>query len=625
MGYQREIRQNSIDSHQTSPGYVVTFLRWSNRSTKYYNNEEPLDTRNPFVVVNDAVSIVVSNSKKGLAPTTTIVLKGGDINYATAVHPGDFVFVNMLNWEEDARRVAGKARAKQPINKLGDGFKGVFRIQNVVKNLKVDPASGKKSLTYTVTAAGFTEFNNVMYYNPAIAASFRDKGATLWSTAIGEIYQDLLKSNSDIQVILKSLLKILIGKSRKDFDAKIKNYGNTHFKVPTLLGALLGRPKAKYATEIFNYLLGVWPDSRNLIANDRNIGPGFNPGVNADEGENFYKTKTELQGNKEVFIENWNNNTVWSILQGNLNAALNEMYTTYRVSPDNRVMPTVVIRQKPFTNSHFKMPAHLTDVPKTKFLELPRWVISANLLLDQQTSKNEAARHNFVQVFTRSLADVAEQDQAQQIALTNFVIDEGDIQRQGLRPYVVTSNFDFPTRERQKRIRAAEWANLVADWIIDGHLKESGTFKFAGIQDPISVGDNLEFDNIVYHIESVSHSMNISPNGKKMFRTSVVVSYGIDKRSNKNGPVYANMVHTDAWTDQVEDWEHERILPGIGDTQDIPGRVEGEEAKETKQKSFTPPELTRPRRKTAENRQNNTGEDLRYSQDDGGRSGKKKK
>lgn len=616
MSYVREIRQNSIDSHQTSPGYVLTFLRWSNRDTYNYTIGAPgaLETRNPLVVVNDAIQVITSNTKKGLTPSATIMLKGGDINYSTAIHPGDFVFVNMLNWETDVERVADKARTIQPINKVGDGFCGVFRIQNLVEKVVVDPNSGKKSLTYTVTAAGFTEFNNVMYYNPAIAAAFRDKGAALWSTAVGEYYQDLLKSNSEIQPILKALFKVLIGKSFKDFDPKIKNYGNTHFKIPATLGALLGRPTATYATDVFNYILGVWGSSRGGLVNDQNIGLGFNPDFDTESEGNFYSTGIDLQGNKEVFIENWNSNTAWSILQGNSNPVLNEMYTTYRVSPDNDVVPTIVVRQKPFTTPHFIPP---TGFPVTKYFDLPRWKISANLLLSKETSKNEAARFNFVQVFTRALADTADMDMAQQIALGNFQYDEEDIQRQGLRPYVVTSNFDFPIKERNKRIRAKEWSEIVSDWIIDGHLKESGTFTFFGIQDPISVGDNLEFDNIIYHIESVTKVMVQSPTGKKTFRTKITVSYGMDKRSSKTGPVYANMTHTDAHTRNQEDWEHERILPGIGDTQDVPGRIKGEEVRETRQGSFTPRVLRKTREKSKES---NTGEDRKHGKDDGGTS-----
>lgn len=603
MGYVKEIKPNSTDSHQVSPAYVLTFLRWSNRDSYNYSGDS-LEVRQPMVVYNDALSISLTEAKSAMSSTATVVLKCGDINYSTALHPGDFMVVNLVNWDTDAQRIHDLALALKPINNVNDGFKGIYKIQSVVKNLAVDPGTGMKFLTVTLTAASHTEFNNVIYYNPAIAAAFRDQGASLWSTAVGDYYTSKLKAESSVQEVVKDLFKILIGQSNKKFDPKIKNYGNTHFKIPSTLGALIGRPDIKYANEFFNYVIGIWQDSKQGSMNQSNLGPGFNPSFKADV--NMIETGRPLAGRKLVQIENWNNQTAWSIIQGNINSTLNEMYTCHRVGPDNKVYPTVVVRQKPFTSEHFKGASTIT-----KFFQVPRWKISANLMKSLQTSRNDAARFNFVQVFTRQLADTAEMDMAQQIQEGNFFFDKGDIERQGLRPYVLTSNFDFPSSKdpsgNGKKLHGREWAEIVSDWIIDGHLKESGVLAFHGIQDPISVGDNIEFDGIIYHIEAVSHVMTISAgtDAKKSWTTRITVSFGMDMRSSKDGPVYSNMDNTDAQTANVEDWANERILPGISDTQDISGRVRGEEIKPTRQASFTPANLRKKRTKTKES---NSGE-----------------
>lgn len=617
MAYIRDIRQNTIDSHQSSPGYVLTFLRWSNRDTfNYKNNGGPLEVREPLVVINDALQVSIGQKKNNPNHTCSMVLKNGSLNYPSAIHPGDFVIVNLLDWEEDVDRVAEKARLRKPINDLADGFKGVYKIQSVVKSIAVS-GNGAKTTTTTVTAVAFTELQNYIYYNPAIAAAFADRGTNLWATAIGEYYQDLLKTESSVQTILKALFKIFLGKSNKDFDSKIKNYGNTHFKIPTTLGDLLGVKNAKYVNEVYNYVLGVWKASKNLNANESNIGVGFNPSVNQESEGNFYNTGLTLQGNKEVSLENWNNNTAWSILQGYLNSVMNEMYTTFRVTPENKIMPTIVVRQKPFTNRHFKVP---NGFPVTQYLELPRWNISPNLILDIQLAKNEAARYNFVQVFTRSLSDIAEMDMAQQIELGNFVEDREDIQRNGLKPYVVTSNFDFPTQSN-KRIRAKEWSQIVSDWVLNGHLKTSGKIKLVGIQDPISVGDNIQLDNVVLHIEGVQHTLTMA-NDKKIFRTVLTVSQGLDDRSSVSGPVYPDMDNPNAVTNLIQDYENERLLPGISDTQDVFGRTEGEQFKIPASSSFTQANL----RKTKPKVTSNTGEEPNPGKTDGGQSiGSRKK
>ena len=613
MPYTRNIGQNSVDSHQTSPGYVLTCLRWSNRDTYNYVSEDALDVRQPLVIINDALQVNVSNTKKGLTTSMSATLKGGDLNYATALNPGDFIMVNMLNWETDVWRVATKARNLEQINKHGDGFKGLFKVQTVRKVIKTS-AAGVKTVTYTIHASGFTEFANVMMYNPAIVAAFREQGTNLYSTAIGEYYQNKLKANAGVQEIMKDLFKILIGKSNKDISTKVKNYGNTHFRVPKSLGKLLGR-NMSFATETFNYIIGVWGASKSGLAT--NLADGMNPNIKLDDGPNFYKAHDPLQGNKQIFVENWNNNQAWSILQNNSNSVMNEMYTTYRIGPDNSVMPTVIVRQKPFTTPHFKAPM---GFPVTRFFDLPRWKISSNLLLEADIGKNEAARMNFVQVFTRALSDTQDQDMAQQIALGNFQYDDGDISRNGLRPYVVTSNFDFPISNGQKdegkKLRAKEWSEIVSDWVIDGHMKVSGSLKFIGIQDPISVGDNIELDGIILHIESVTHTMTMVGD-KKSFRTTIQVSYGMDVRSSRLRPVYAEMDHTDAHTKNIEDYNNERLLPGTSDTQHSLGRrqTDGEETKETRQKSFTL--AGKNRDKPTES---NTGEVIKPDKDDGGKA-----
>ena len=92
----KEIKMNSYDSHQTSPGMMLTCLRWGVRDTVNYPGD-PLGTRDPMIVYNDMITCTVANTKVGLTPQLNVELKAGDINYATALHPGDFVILNMVN------------------------------------------------------------------------------------------------------------------------------------------------------------------------------------------------------------------------------------------------------------------------------------------------------------------------------------------------------------------------------------------------------------------------------------------------------------------------------------------------------------------------------------------------
>jgi hypothetical protein len=576
MAYEKKIDPNSTDSHQTSPGAVITILQWADRVpvidgvNNNTSNGDGLSTREkPFAIHSDILNVSFSHTKSQLSPTFTATLVMGDINYATAIHPGDFAFLNIVNWQEKSVDIASRAYNLKPINGINDGFCGIFKIQTVRKTLSVD-ANGVKTYLCQIAAAGFTEFNNILSFNPAIAAAFNSSGANLSQFYLGDYFADRLKSIVGIQEIIQDLFVILIGKSLKK-EEKAENYGNRHFKLPDTVGQLLGIEGVKYASEMYNYITGVWGSG--------SLSDGFNPGFN-DEGNsrgnngsavnNFFETTSPLQGDILIGLDDWNNTTAWSIIQQYINSAMNEIYTCYRVSPgDNSlVLPTVVVRQKPFTSESFES----NGMPVTEFTSLPRWVLNPDLVFSTTLGFEEAARINFVQCFTRRLAATGPQDQAIQIAMGNFFYDKEDIQRNGLKPYIINSNFDFATKGKEE-LRAKPWARINADWVIGTHLKESGTIECVGIPDAICVGDNIRYDGTIYHIESITKNLYLAMDGKNRFTTSLKVSYGIRNKSDVIEVKYPEMTNQDSQTNREQDYNKgSKILPGFSDTEDIDPR-----------------------------------------------------
>jgi hypothetical protein len=238
-------------------------------------------------------------------------------------------------------------------------------------------------------------------------------------------------------------------------------------------------------------------------------------------------------------------------------------------------MPTLVFRQIPFTNEDFSNTIKSsskslldTSIPVTRFLTLPRWKINPALILEQDIGREEAARINFVQFFGRSSLGVEGADIAAEIAQGNYLYDINDVQRSGLRPYIVTTQFDDPTNVN-KDYRSPVWAKILGDCLIGGHLKLNGTIQTAGISDPISVGDNLEFDGIVYHIEQIAHSCNYSKKGDRIFRTTISLSNGISISSSATGTRYAEMNYTQANDLRNRDHNNNSILPGVSESQDV--------------------------------------------------------
>jgi hypothetical protein len=593
--YVKTINPNGNDGvHSVSPHWVLTFVRWENRhlniSQEGLNNEQIfnfLASRPPMVVENDCASVSVSYSKENHTPSMQALLYPGDVNYLTAVAPGDFVFVNMLNFPEDARRVAKKASKSEPINGVEDGFKGLFKIQSVRRVLTIDPAVGAKRVMFQISGFGFTEFNNTLYFNPFLLTPSQLKNDILFVSRISEIWEQYVgdKGIINVQDILRILIDSSIGigfnKKLTVLKENLKITQNTHFYIPKEVASLLDVPEAKAAKDIYNYLFGIQTYS-NTNDEYATLKEGMNPVIKSVEGR-YYLTDKKCQGWSFLKAEYWNQVAVWSILNEYTNSPINELFVTLRVSPEGRVMPTVVFRQMPFSSESYQGVS-------TKFLNLPRWRISPDLLLDINIGRDEAARINFVQVFG-TLPNVSNNTNqgliANQINGENYQLDILDVRRSGLKPYIISSNFDNNISTKQA-VLAPTWAKLLGDFLIGGHLKLNGSIECHGIVDPISVGDNIELDGIVYHIEGISHRCSLTVDGKKTFTTSIQMSHGVDIRSEEGKKIFGQMDNVDMQTEQKEDFDkRDKNLPGFSDDQYILGREENPSINSTKNKSFS--------------------------------------
>lgn len=577
---------NEDDSvHQVSPAWVLTFIAWNIRDTLRAAgpnglSKTLLQVRDPIVVENDCEQVSVNVNKANLTDSMNAILVETDVNYATAVAPGDFVFVNILNWEEDARRVANQARAKQPINGINDGFKGFFKIQSVRKVDFVDPRSGVRRVMIKIQGFSFTEFNNMIYFNPYILTSNSgsDKEKLIFATNLLDGYVQLTTQNRNptCQDIIRELIQLFIGRGVDDRGVRAVSgtdvTPNVQFYIPALVGQLLGVPNAVAAKDIYNYLMGIQSYSSSP---SQTLQDGMNPDFNQTPINRFYTTGHLCQGQTLFNADYWNGTNAWSIISQYINAPLNELYTCFRISPEGNVMPTVVYRQTPFTSELFGQAPFQSNAIVTKFLSLPRWEIDSALILNYDLGRDESARINFFQMYTRppEMTKGAGSLSAQ-TAANNYVSDVNDITRSGLRPSIITTAFlDLTVLVNNGEV-SKDWATIVGDALMGGHLKLNGTIESAGIVDPIAVGDNFEYDDNVYHIEEVLHVASISPEtGIKSFRTTLKLSAGVSIADNRSGLAYPEMINTNAYKDRANNFNNgDQSLPGISEEQSKVGR-----------------------------------------------------
>lgn len=570
--------------HQSSPAWVLTFVRWNVRDTlraipSTGGGEELLAVREPLVVENDCVQLNINVNKGNLTHSFNATLLETDVNYSTAIHPGDFVLVNILNWESDARRIVNIARSKSkgPINRVKDGFKGIFKVQGVRKQVQVDPDTGTVRVYYRVNGFAFTEFNNSMYYNPYLRTDNQGSGkdSLLFASNLQEDYHQLINpdNNPYCQDIIKFLIESFIGSGISDkgetFAGGSPITANTHFYIPQQVGTFLGVNKAKAAKDVYNYLFGIQQYAGSSSAT---YSKGFNPANLQEPKGRFFYTSQKCPGQSLLRAEYWNQQKAWSILNQYTNAPLNELYTCFRVSPTGAVMPTVVFRQIPFNSDSFgKTEVFNQNVPVTKFSSLPRWKIHPAMIFNIDIGMDEAARINFVQYYASPPADVKKADayMSVQTAAGNYVYDVNDVVRSGLRPYIVTTSFQDLTIHKDK-YTSRQWAQVLGDCVIGGHLKMNGTVECAGIVAPIAVGDNFEYGATIYHIEEVNHTCSINPQtGVKIFRTVLKLSNGVSVLTNDKGIVYSEMLHTRGYQDRADNFINgNKVLPGVSEEQD---------------------------------------------------------
>jgi hypothetical protein len=149
-----------------------------------------------------------------------------------------------------------------------------------------------------------------------------------------------------------------------------------------------------------------------------------------------------------------------------------------------------------------------------------------------------------------------------------------DIKRSGLKAYVMWNSFDNYLANKDA-LYAPTWTKLIADAIIGGHLKLNGSVESYGIEAPIAIGDNLELDGVVYHIEALTHTAQLSPNGPKQFRTSLDLSHGVDLNSENNVKIFAQMRNESMNLENKEDQQFDSVLPNIASNSIVNGEDQG--------------------------------------------------
>jgi hypothetical protein len=478
--------------------------------------------------------------------------------------PGDWIFAWVWNNGEDAERVLKAIRNVKPANKTMDGLKFVGRVHSVRKNIAM--SGDKRLVSYSLQAVGFSELDTAFFYDTALAntadvekrlgqimarvglnfsemcdqaqaraGSLKDNTAYLITKMIDLVLgasaqtshvNDAAKESIAIQRGSDKASGISTPKSIENLipSPQVSNEAPYSYLVPKTVGLLLGfdPDMASKAQELFGYadilqtLVGVQTYSKH----GKSIAEDFFPDLNSSQSlGSRWVTPIDLKGTFLPTESAFVNRPLWQMISQYNNRAINEMYTALKLTPRG-ILPTVVVRQIPFSSESI---VPNPDFPLTTFLGLPRWDLSSSLIYSLDVGRSDTTHTNLVHIYGN--ADDFEHNQAMtlQMGRSPPIFDDVDIARSGLRADMEIINCALYDQIEQPEF----WMKAVADWKFGSQYTLNGSVQCLGIQSPISEGDNIEIEEMAYHIEEVTHRWGISPDGQKNFTTALGLSNGI--------------------------------------------------------------------------------------------------
>ena len=555
MGKVTEIKPSHQDSHQSQPAICVKFFSFDVKDTYYQTdlkdqNGREIDFLNTtqYTVVSDVLNCSISSDKNNFLHTAELTLASGDINYLHALSAGDhamiWLFDDTTKYEEYSLRILNN----QQSNQSDSGLKFIGRVHSVRQILNTQ-ANGVKTLRYLVTLKGFAELETVVYFNPYLkdTVSTQIQGGEGGASSVMRGYQffseiskkwaDMFfsssKTGASAQELVKFFVRVFLGdgpqnQNKRVGDGTAKQSPNGAYLIPAPVANILGITSPSDKSYTYQDLLNAYIGIQNYGQDS------YHPDVK-NASQNQKDTKQGIYGYYYSMPDNFSGVTLWSLITGHANTQLNECYTTLRRTPSGAIMPHLIVRQQPYTSDKGQAKFKEEQIFFTKMTSLPKWKISsAQIIGAANIGTSDSARINFVQVYGNAndnTGNPAHTQLQQQIYQGNMQFDSGDILRNGTRVAVINTMSDITGQvgdpSNTSKLLVSEWAKVIGDFYLNGHLKISGSITTFGIMEPIQIGDNVEFDGITAHIEGISHQYQVMPNGIKAFQTTISFSHGL--------------------------------------------------------------------------------------------------
>lgn len=485
------------------------------------------------------IQLTVRQTKDSHQGMMSIAMKDVDGDLLSRINPGDWVVCWMFDNNAGAERLRDKLKnfpnISSGLNGFDSGLKFMGKIFSARKNVQVNNFGGKNKIIQ-VLATSFSELDSNIYFDQQLSTNFFN-GLEFMGTISEELGRDI-HTPYDVNSGFAKLLATFMGIGLKGNSANSKAQMSKPLLIPSEMGRILGKTNVENYIDVLDTYIGIQKYSDYMPEGLGNTGTITltKKQTEPSPAKSIVYTPQTLIGYVYPFIQPYNNVPMWGILKETVNDTVNEMYTVMRAGPDWSIQPTLMVRQIPFNTDDFSK--YPDAPPHTTFRSLPRWLATDEIVTGYSIGKSESLRINFVRIQGAGVLNPAAVQNAAR-ALVNPVADAVDIQRNGLRGFLTSIN---STYGEDAIASTKEWTALVTDRTMGSHLKLSGSIQLAGVQEPIAVGDNLEYDGFVYHIEMVEHSLNIDGmTGRKSYSTNLAISNGVPAK----GPPLPGIVTRD--------------------------------------------------------------------------------
>jgi hypothetical protein len=461
---------------------------------------------------------------------------GSQHNYKSILQPGCWCMIFM-----------SESTIHGPVNCAPDGGLKMVGIVRSIRRIENTDVSGIRMVRYTVSGTDFhSGLTNPIYVNSNLTMVANGSGSSLTSAMLA--LTNVLRKSQKPAEMVQNLIDVLIGTPKYSVNEGTKGVsignpgrqGQPFGIPPTMSIDLLGkRAEGDYFTAILTSFL-----------------------------------QTNLVGSTYLQSDIGNMASAWSLIQSYSHPILNEVYTDLlpvdtgygvRLTPsivlraipfssDRKIDPSVILlsdaganstpirkKNRAFYDKKNKEPGDKTPPGTGSHFYISRRIYEEDIL-SFNSGRSDRERFNFFFCPSNYATFTTEASLLNHLIKTNgykSFMDEQSIARNGLRPFVESSNYMIGSTDSTEKINV-----IVRDLWVNAHLFENGVLQVVGTKEAIPVGTNIALDDRGWlaHVEQVDNNFTVSNSGGavyRTFRTTLAFSrlHYIDESSKKAMPV----------------------------------------------------------------------------------------